>query len=139
MAANDHQVILNALLTLGSATVTLDGTSITDVWSQELPEDTCFGDTFKQRKLSVQDQQLQFEAWNDYTDNELDEDLEALKGTAFAVAYRPSSGAIAVTNPEIQFTGALTNLQKTFQHGQIAKVSGSLMLTSGTVTRDIAP
>ena len=140
MAVNDHQVITRAALTIGSATLTLDGTSASLQHMVDLVEDQVWGDTFKQRLVGLQDYQLQFEAFNDYTDNELDEDLDALMGTSVAIAFKPSSVAIAVTNPEYQFTGAVSNLTKTYQHGQVAKVSGTIMLTtSAGVTRDVTP
>ncbi len=82
---------------------------------------------------------MTFEAINDYTDNELDEDLDALMGTAVSIAFRPNSGTIAVTNPEYQFVGAISQLTKTFAFGQPPKVSGTVMLTSGGITRDVTP
>jgi hypothetical protein len=124
---------------MGAATLTLDGTSATLQHSCDLVEDTVWGDTFKQRLVSLQDYQASFEALIDYTDNELDEDLDSLMGTTFAFAFRPTSSATATTNPEYQFTGGISSLQKAFQLGQIAKVSGAVMLTSGTLVRDVTP
>lgn len=140
MAAHDHQVIMAAYLTLGSAALTLDGVQATLTTSVEFDEDTVWGDLWKQRKISLGDVQLTFEAINDYTDNELDEDLDALIRTEIACALRPDSGAISATNPEYQFTGAVSTLQKTFQHGKVPRVSGTVMLTSGSgITRDVTP
>jgi hypothetical protein len=140
MAIHDHQVITAAYLTIGSATLTLDGQSVTISHSVDLVEDSVWGDTWKQRLISLQDYQLSFEALGDQTDDELNEDLDALMGTNVAVAFRASSGAIAVTNPEYQFTGAVSNLTKTFAHGQVVKISGTIMLTtSAGVTRDVTP
>jgi hypothetical protein len=138
MAAHDHQVILAAYLTIGSATLTLDGQSVTLTQSVDLVEDGVWGDTHKQRLVSLQDVQLQFEALQDNTDNELNEDLDAAVGTNVAVAFRASSASIGPDNPEYQFTAALSNLTKVFAHGQVAKISGTLMLTtSAGITRDV--
>lgn len=140
MAAHDHHVITAALLTLGSVTVTLDGTTMQWNHSVDLVDSTVWGDTFKQKLISLQDYGGSFEANNDLTDNELDEDLDAAMATNVAVAWRPSSGAIAVTNPELQFTGAMSNLQKTLTHGQVYKVSANVQLTtSAGITRDVTP
>ena len=140
MAANDHQVITAGALTLGAATVTLDGVSMTWNNTVDAVEDTVWGDTYKQRLVGLGDYGGTFEAFNDHTDNELDEDLEALLRTSFAVAWKPNSGAISVTNPEYQFTGTLTALTKTYAHGQVPKVTGTLVLTtSAGVTRDVTP
>lgn len=139
MAAHDHIVVLNPALTLGAATLTLDGTSATLQHSCDLVEDTVWGDTFKQRLISLQDYQASFEALLDYTDNELDEDLDAIMGTSIAFAFKPVNDTIAATNPEYQFQGGVSNLQKTFALGQTAKVSGTVMLLSGGITRDVTP
>ena len=140
MAIHDHQVVLTSRLTIGSATLTLEGQSATLTHSVDLADDTVWGDTYKQRLVALMDYQLSFEALNDYTDNELDEDLDALMGTNVATAYSPSSGAISVTNPEYQFTGAVSSLVKTYSLGQVAKVGGTVMLTtSAGVTRDVTP
>ena len=77
---------------------------------------------------------------NDHADDALDEDMEALLATSFAVAWRASDGAIAVGNPEYQFTGSLSSLNKTYAMGQIAKISGTIMMTTtAAVTRDVTP
>ena len=138
MAAHDHTITLASYLTMGAATLTLDGTAFSIARSVDLPEDTVWGDTYKQRLIGVQDIQATFEALNDFTDNELDEDIDALMGTAFAVDFRPATGSPSATNPAAQFTGAISNLQKTYAHGQVAKISGTIMLTSGTLTRAVA-
>jgi hypothetical protein len=138
MAVHDHLVITGAKLTLGAATLSLDGVSMNWSRSVDLPEDTVWGDTFKQRLIGLQDYQGSFEALIDYTDDELDEDLDAIMGTAVAVAWNPVNTTNSATNPQIQFTGAISNLTKTIAHGQVAKVSGNIMLTSGTITRAVA-
>lgn len=135
-----HQTILAGALTIGSATVTLDGVSMTWNHTVNLVDDTVWGDTFEQALIGVQGYNGSFEAMSDNTDNELDEDLDALMATSVAVAWKASTAAISVTNPEFQFTGAISNLTKTYAHGQVAKVSGQIKLTtSATVTRDVTP
>ena len=133
-----HQVITAGALVIGTATVTLDGVSMTWSDSVDLPEDTVWGDTYKQRLIGLRDYSGSFEALGDNTDNELDEDLDAVLGTSVAITWRSSSGGIAATNPEFQFTGAISNLTKTFAHGQVYKVSGTIMqTTTAAVTRDV--
>lgn len=138
MAAHDHQVILAAYLTIGSATLTLDGQMATITHTVDLENDEVWGDSWKQRLISLQDYKLDFEVLQDETDNELNEDLDALMDTNVAVAFRASSAGISATNPEYQFTGAVQNLVKTFAHGKVAKITGSVVLTtSAGVTRDV--
>lgn len=133
-----HTVILNGYLSLGGTVISCDVVSMTITHSVDLPEDTAFCDSWKQRLIGVQDYQVAFEAYNDHTDNALDEDLDALMATHFAAAWRPTGDAISASNPEVQFTGAIGTLTKTYAHGAVAKVSGTIMQsTSAGITRDV--
>jgi hypothetical protein len=135
-----HIVTNNSYLSLGGTVVSTDSTSINPTQSAELQDDTCFGDTFHQRLVGLQDYQLQVELNNDYADDALDEDIEALLGTSFAVAWKPVATTISTSNPEYQFTGAISSINKTHAVGQITKISLTIMIsTSAGVTRDVTP
>jgi len=135
-----HLVVLDGYLTLGGTSIHPDSLSFTVTHNVELVDDTVFGDNFKQKLIGIQDYQLSFEAENDHADDALDEDIEALIATNFAVAWRASDGAISTSNPEYQFTGALSSVAKTYAMGQIAKISGTISITTtAAVTRDVTP
>jgi hypothetical protein len=135
-----HTVITGGFLSLGGTDVSADTKSISASESAELQDDTCFADTWRQRLVGLRDYQLQAELHNDAVDDALDEDLEALLGTSFAVAWRYDDGAISTGNPEYQFTGAISSINKTVAVGEVNKVSLTIMLTtSAGVTRDVTP
>ena len=135
-----HLVVLDGFISMGGTNFHPDTLSFSSSHSVELVEDTVFADNFHQRLVGLQDYQMTWEAENDHADDALDEDVEALIGTSFAVAWRASDGAIAVGNPEYQFTGSFSNVTKTYAMGQIAKISGTIMMTTtSAVTRDVTP
>ena len=135
-----HTVVMDGYITMGGTNFHTDTMSFSSSHSVELVEDTVFGDNFHQRLIGLQDYQMSWEAENDHADDALDEDVEALIATNFAVAWRASDGAISTSNPEYQFTGSFSNVTKTYVMGQIAKISGAIaMTTTAAVTRDVAP
>lgn len=135
-----HLVTLNGYLSLGGTVVSTDTASMNTTHGVDLIDDNNFGDLWHQRVIGAQDFQMAFEASNDLVDDALDEDIEALIATNFAVAMRHDGGAISASNPEYQFTGSFSSIQKTFQWNTLAKISGTIMLTtSAGVTRDITP
>ena len=135
-----HGVTTNAYLLLSATEVSTYLKSLQASETFDLPDDTCMGDTYKQRLVGVGDYQLSGEFNNDYVDNLLDEVIEGLKGTNFAVAWRPVNTTIAAGNPEYQFTGSFSSLVKKHTHGQPHGLTFTIMLTtSAGVTRDITP
>lgn len=135
-----HTVITGGYLSLGGTDVSGDTHSMTADETNDLPEDTAFGDTFKQRLIGLRDYQMSIEMYNDFADDALDEDLEALLGTSFAVAWRPDDGAISTSNPEYQFTGAISSISKGHSIGGVATVSLTIQqTTTASVTRDVTP
>ena len=134
-----HQVANGSFISLGGTDMSSDGTSISDAHSTDLPEDTSFADTFKQRLIGLQDYQLSLEFNQNYVDDGLDEDLEALKATNFAVLWRPDDAVVGTGNPEYQFTGAISSMTKTHQLNNVMTVSVTIMnTTTATVTRAVA-
>lgn len=133
-----HIVATDCYVSLGSAQSS-HGTSVSLNLGDDLPDDTCFGDSFHQCLNGLQTCEAEFEFNNDFADNDLDEDLESLRGTQFAVAIRPVNTTIAATNPEYQFTGAASSVERTFEVGEVGKVKVSVKLASGTFTRDVTP
>lgn len=134
-----HLVVLKGFLSMGGTNIHPDTLAFNTSHSVELVDDTVFGDTFKQRLIGLQDYQLSFEAENDHADDLLDEDIEALIGTSFSTIWRASDAAIGLGNPSYTFTGSFSTVNKTYAMGQIAKISGTILITtSATVTRATA-
>lgn len=67
MAVNDHHVVLSPRIFLAEFDISGDLNSHSINWSQELKEDNSYGDTFKQRKLSLQDTQIGVAGWVDHS------------------------------------------------------------------------
>jgi hypothetical protein len=134
-----HYVYKNAYLSVGGTNISGDVEELSVNREQELQDDTCMGDTFRNKLGGLQNLELEVTLHNDYVDDGLDEDLEALIGTTFAVAYRPDAGAISTSNPEYQFTGVLGEGGSGGTVGEIDKKSITLTIASGTLTRDVTP
>jgi hypothetical protein len=135
-----HFVFKDAYLSLNSSDVSTHLESLSVTHSQETPDDTTMGATFRRFLPGLQTYELEAVFHNDFTDNDLDEDLFALMGTTFPVAWRPSkTDAISATNPEYQFTGCLGEGSTGGTVGEIDKFTVKIMLSSGTVTRDVTP
>lgn len=134
-----HLVANNALVSLGGTDQSAHCKSVSLNLGDELPDDTTFGDTFRNCLNSIKTLECEIECHNDFADNDFDEDVDALFGTAFAVAIRPVNTTIAATNPEYQFTGAIESLERTFAIGEVSTVKLSIKLSSGSYTRDVTP
>lgn len=85
---------------------------------------------------------VELEFNNDFTDNELDEDLFALwdARTKFAIAIRHNrTSAISATNPEYQFTGFIASWNP-IQGAKGTLAGGTLRLANSTaLVRDVTP
>ena len=135
-----HFVYLDAYLSLGGTDVSGHLRGLQCNHSQETPDDPVMGDAYKSRLVGVRDYQVTPTFSDDYDDNELDEDLFALWGTTFAVAWRPKNEAIGAGNPEYQFTGLLSSDQAGGSYGEAAaRTLGAIMIATGVVIRDVTP
>ena len=81
---------------------------------------------------------LALEFMDDVADNDVDEELFALLGTAVAFTLKAATGAISAANPEYQGSVLVTSHSLGGSVGELAKKSLTFPLT-GAVTRDITP
>ena len=133
-----HFVYTNAYLSLGGTDVSGHLRSIQANHSQDTPDDPIMGDEFMSRLAGVRDYGVTPVFSDDYDAGDLDEDIEALWGTTFAVAWRPDNGAISTSNPEYQFTGVLSSDQAGGAFGDAAtRTLGAIMIATGVVTRAV--
>ena len=65
---------------------------------------TAFGDTAVTRVGGLKDSNVAFEFHQDFAASEIESIVYPLIGTVVPVKVRPTSGAIATTNPEYQFS-----------------------------------
>lgn len=90
----DARVEINAVVMAGFVrSVTLN------VEAEDL-EDTAFGDTFRSRLGGLKDWSVDIEFNQDFAGSAVDVTLFPLLGTVVAVKIRPTTAAIAATNPE---------------------------------------
>lgn len=90
----------------------------------EALEDTAMGDTARSRLAGLQDSTLQINFNQDFAASAVDATIAAARGTVVVVKVRPTSAAIAATNPE--YVGSyLVNQYSPFSAGV-----GELAVTS---------
>ena len=133
-----HFVYTNAYLSLGGTDVSGHLRSIQANHNQDTPDDPTMGDVFMSRLAGVRDYGVTPVLSDDYDAGDLDEDIDALWGTTFAVAWRPVNEAISTSNPEYQFTGVLSSDQAGGAFGDAAvRTLGAIMIATGEVTRAV--
>lgn len=75
-------------------------------------DSTTFGNTSRRRLPGLADGSVDVEFVQDFGAGAVDETLRALvRAAPFAIAYRPTSGAISATNPELQFNAILLSYE----------------------------
>lgn len=101
---------------------------------------TCFGSTSRKRLAGLADGSVEVEFVQDFAAGSVDETLRALvRAAPFAITYRPTSGAISATNPELQFNAILTS------YDPMSGAVGDLLMArasfaiDGDVTIDTTP
>jgi hypothetical protein len=126
-------------LSLGGSDVTTYLHGLNHSHSQADLEATVFGNTYKARTYGLQDMQSKGNLHWSVTDNEIDEIMEALFGSAaIAVQYGYLQSATETTsNPEYNYTAMLLNLDTGGGAGELAEGSFSVAITTSTLTRDV--
>ena len=133
-----HFVYFNSYLSLGGTDVSSHLRSLQADHSQDTPDDPVMGDIFMSRLAGVRDYGVTPVFSDDYETGDLDEDIDALWGTTFTVAWRPDAGVRSASNPEYQFTGVLSSDQAGGAFGDAAvRTLGAIMIASGVVTRAV--
>lgn len=97
-AATDFSITVNAVDLSDWAT------KVTLPIEYEALEDTAYGDTARSRLAGLQDSTIQIEFNQDFAANAVDATLSGIDGTVVAVVVKPTSAAVAATNPS--YTGS---------------------------------
>lgn len=135
-----------AKLVLTDVVVTLAGNTISDhVASVTLTTDvaevttTAFGDTAVKRVGGLKDNSVQFEFHQDFATSNLESIVYPLIGTVAAITVKPTSDAIATSNPEYQFNALISSWSPIAGAvGDLATVSVTWQI-SGEITKDTTP
>lgn len=105
-------------------------------------ETVAMGDTDVTVKPTFQRGTFNVEFQQDFAASNVYATLTGVKdgAAAVAIAYRPTSGAIAATNPEMQTNAILTSMPVIAGGiGDIATITASFVFDGTGVTRDVTP
>lgn len=115
---------------IASVTLTTDVNEVTT---------TAFGDTAITRVGGLKDNSVQLEIHQDFASSNIESVVYPLIGTVVPMSIKPTSGAIATTNPEYQFNvliGSWSPISGAV--GDLATVSVTWAI-SGAITKDVTP
>ena len=130
----DVVVTLNTTNTVSSsvASVTLT-TDVNEVTT------TAFGDTAVTRVGGLKDNSVQLEFHQDFASAQIESIVYPLIGTVVPMTIKPTSGAIATTNPEYQFNVLISSWSPVAGAvGDLSTVSVTWPI-SGAITKDVTP
>ena len=105
------KTLTNAYVSLGGSNLSTYVKGVTFTREVEAQDDTTMGMTTRSNLPGLVNWNLQIEFRSDYADNLLDEILDGLVGSVFAVALRAENATISTGNPEWQASGMITSQQ----------------------------
>lgn len=127
-----------------NAFLSLDGNSLAGFletvepsFEVEMGDDTVMGDTARSNEPGLDAWSFSVRVKDPFTDNGPDEIIWDLKGTTFAIVFRPDAGAAAAGNPEYTGTGTWSSWNPVA--GNVGDVAiGTLQLVaSGALSRAV--
>ena len=125
-------------VTLASNDLSSSIAAVTLTQSAADVETTAFGDNSVTRIGGLKDGELTLEFHQDFGTGSVDEILQPLLGTVATVRLRPTSAAVGVDNPQLDFSVLVTEYSPYDSSvGDLATFSVSLPI-SGDVTRTTA-
>lgn len=100
-------IFRNAFISLGGTDLSAYVSSVEPSFEVELQDDTVMGDTARSNApgLEVWSYTIRFK--NPFAAGGPDATVWPLKGTTFAVVFRPDAGSVAGTNPQYTGTGTV--------------------------------
>lgn len=100
---------------------------------------TAFGDTAVTRVGGLKDNSVQLELHQDFASSSIESIVYPLIGTVVPMTVKPTSGAIASTNPEYQFNVLISSWSPVAGAvGDLSTVSVTWPI-SGAITKDVTP
>ena len=95
----------NAFLSLGGTDLSAYLEGVEPSFEVEMQDDTVMGDTARSNEPGLDVWGFSATFKNPFAASGPDATIYALKGTTFAIIWRPDSGAAAATNPQYSGTG----------------------------------
>lgn len=137
------KTLTNAYVSLGGNNLSTYVKGVTFTQEVEVQDDTTMGMDTRSNLPGLKNWNLQIEFRSDYADNLLDEILNGLVGTVFAVALRAENTTIGAGNPEWQAQGTITSWQVMGGNvGDLAMSPVTIVPAGGSnasIVRDITP
>lgn len=100
---------------------------------------TAFSNTAETRIGGLRDNSVQIDFHQDFASANVEAVIYPLIGTSVPIAIKPTSSAIATTNPEYQFNALITSWTPVAGAvGELATVSVTWPIT-GAITKDVTP
>lgn len=129
----------DCFVSLGGTDMSAYVKSVTLNYAAEMLDDTAMGDTTRVNLGGLKNWSVEVEFNQDFTDNELDEDLFALVGASTAVVIRPVKSTVVGTgNPNYTGTGVMESY--TPISGSVGDLlpASCVIQSAGTLTRATA-
>ena len=104
-------IFRNAFLSLGGTDLKIYLQSVDPSFDVELTDDTAMGDTARSNAPGLEVWSFGVKFLNPFAANGPDATIWPLKGTTFAIVFRPDAGAVSGTNPEFTGTGTVRSWQ----------------------------
>lgn len=98
-------IFKNAFLSLGGTDLSGYVESIEPSFEVEMQDDTVMGDDTRSMEPGLENWSYSVRFKNPFASSGPDATIWALKGTTFAIVFRPDAGSAAATNPEYTGTG----------------------------------
>lgn len=133
-------VLKDAVVSINAVDLSDHVRSVSITYEADQVDDTNMGDTTKQRLAGLLEWSVEIEFAQDFAAGEVDATLFPLVGAApFEIKIRPTSGAIAATNPE--YVGNAVLPSYTPIDGSVGDLATTSVefVSSGTLTRDTTP
>lgn len=104
-----EQVLLKAFVSINGVDLSNKMRTITTPQGVEPQDDTAMGDDTRSSAGGLATWSFDIEFNQDFAAGSVDATLSAAKGTVVAIEYRPSTDAVAVTNPKWTGNGLVEN------------------------------
>lgn len=128
----------NAFLSLGGTDLSGFLESCEPSFEVEMQDDTVMGDTARSNEPGLENWTITATFKNPFTDDGPDETIWDLKGTTFAVVFRPDSGTAAAGNPQYTGTGTWSSWNPVAGSVGDQAIGTLTLVASGAMARAVA-
>ena len=128
-------VLTNASLVINSVDLSDHVRSVTLSYEAELQDDTTMGDDTRTNLGGLKNWSMDVEFTQDYDSAKVDATLWGIIGSAVTVVLKPTSGAVAATNPSYSGSGVIGSYSPLGNSVGDLAVAPVTIAAAGTLTR----